>query len=236
MTTRATAILYIDGFNLYRRCLEKFPELKWLDLVALAQNLLPDHEIVRVHYFTARVRPGASPDRQVSQRQDIYLRALRTLEPLLEIHFGHFRIDTRSMPAVPVEVDRETGQYRRVRVKKIEEKGSDVNLAVRMIADAHVPHADYFVMLTNDSDQVGTLRAVKQELGRKTGIIFPMESARGSKELMHTEPDLTGFVTREVLERSQLADVLDDLHGIVHRPPAWARNSEGPSFLGPSNR
>lgn len=32
MSDRPRAIVYIDGFNLYRRALSGHPELKWLDL------------------------------------------------------------------------------------------------------------------------------------------------------------------------------------------------------------
>lgn len=221
MTRRPTAIVYVDGFNLYRRCVENYPHLKWLDLLTFARNLMPDHNVVKVHYFTARVKPGASANRQAHQRQHIYLRALRTLEPDVQIHYGTFRVDPRMMPIHPVEVDPDTGEYRRVKVRKVEEKGSDVNLAVRMIVDAHARRADVYVVLTNDSDQAGPLRIMKTELGHQTGIIFPMESAKGSKELVKTKPDFIGFVTRDVLAASQLPDRLTDQHGKIHRPPTW---------------
>jgi hypothetical protein len=223
-----TAILYIDGFNLYRRCLEGHPEVRWLNLWAFAHALLPDYDVVRVHYFTAKVKPGASPERNAHQRQDVYLRAVRTLAPNVEIHLGTFRIDTRVMAKHPVETDPESGQYVTTKVRKIEEKGSDVNLAVRMVADAFEGRADSYVMLSNDSDQVGPLRIMKDEVGVSTGIVLPMESARGSKALMATGPDFVGHVTRDVLEASQFSDVLEDKHGKIHRPPTWSRRSEGP--------
>lgn len=230
--SKPTAILYIDGFNLYRRCLQRHPEVKWLDLSLFARNLLPDHDVLRVHYFTAKVKPGASPERNSHQRQDAYLRALRTLEPHVEVHMGILRVDTRVMVKHPLETDAETGEYLRVKVRKIEEKGSDVNLAVRMVADACASRADYYVMLSNDSDQVGPLRIMKKEIGARTGIVFPMESVRGSKALIATEPDVVRHVQREILEASQFPDAFEDVHGKVHRPVAWIRNSEGPRSAG----
>lgn len=220
--TRPTAILYIDGFNLYRRCLEGHPEVKWLNPIALAENLMPYAEIVRVHYFTARIRPGASHDQQAPQRQQIYLRALKIFEPRLQVHLGQFRIDKRLMIRHPVSTDPETGHYERVAVKKVEEKGSDVNLAVRMVSDAHLSQADLYVMLTNDSDQAGTLRAVTTEANGTTGLILPMESARGSKELAKVPPAFVGFVTRPILELSQLPPVLTDKVGKIRRPDKWS--------------
>ena len=48
-------IVYIDGYNLYYGLL-KGPKWKWLDLMAFVKALLrPDHEIVAVKHFTARV-------------------------------------------------------------------------------------------------------------------------------------------------------------------------------------
>lgn len=81
------AYVYVDGFNLYNRCLKKTP-YKRLDLVALARHLLPGANIVKVKYFTARIsaRP-ADPDQAI--RQQAYISALKTL-PEIEVYFGHF--------------------------------------------------------------------------------------------------------------------------------------------------
>jgi hypothetical protein len=218
--SRPTAILYIDGLNLYRRCLERHPAVKWLDLEAFARKLLPDHDVVAVHYFTAQIKPGTSPDPRRPQRQQAYLRAVATL-PSVTIHLGKFRVDRRLMISHPVAIDPATGEFKRVQVRKIEEKGSDVNLAVRMLVDAHAGKADLYAMLTNDSDQVETLKALKNDLGVQTGLILPMETARASKELVQTLPDAISFVTEAVLTASQLPDTLTDAHGAITRPAVW---------------
>jgi hypothetical protein len=59
--------VYVDGFNLYYGSL-RGTSYKWLDLGSLCNKLLPDNQIHRIRYFTARVKawpdnPGA-PDRQ----------------------------------------------------------------------------------------------------------------------------------------------------------------------------
>lgn len=229
---RPTAILYVDGFNLYRRCLERYPELKWVDLLALAQNLMPYADVVAVHYFTALIRPGTSLDRQKPQRQQVYLRAIATQAPRVQVHLGKFRVDPREMVRHPLVLDPGTGEPARVRVRKIEEKGSDVNLAGRVISDAHLGRADLYVLLTNDSDQAGTLRIVRDDAGGATGLVLPMETARGSKELMHAGPGFVGFVTRPLLEASQLPDELRDRVGVIRRPGTWSRTSEDPGTSG----
>ncbi len=47
-------IVYVDGFNLYHGLRnESHREHLWLDVVALAKELRPRSQIVRVYYFTA---------------------------------------------------------------------------------------------------------------------------------------------------------------------------------------
>lgn len=221
MTGRPTAIVYVDGFNLYRRCLDTAPGLKWLDLFALAQELMPDHTIVKVRYFTALLRQGLLADVRAPVRQQMYLRALATRAPEIEVHLGKFRRDNRLMPTVPLTVSAQTGDYEKVLVRKLEEKGSDVNLASRMVADACHHRAEYFVLLSNDSDQAGTLRLLKNELGVMTGIIFPVPSVRGAKELVQTDPDFLTSITGEALLASQFPTHLVDSVGTFHKPNSW---------------
>ncbi|WP_374230876.1 NYN domain-containing protein [Humibacter sp. RRB41] len=184
---------------------------------------MPDFELQHVDYFTAQLRPGIQFDPRTPVRQQMYLRALRTLgEERLSIHFGSFRNDRRNMPIHPVRVDPKTGKWATTTVKKLEEKGSDVNLASRMVADSILGRADIVVMLSNDSDLAGPIRMLKEELGKSTGIIFPMPSSRGAKELVHTTPDFVTHVKLDALRACQFDDQLVDSEGrIFHRPDAW---------------
>ncbi len=218
---RPSANIYVDGFNLYRRCLQRHPTLKWLDLTALASSIMPEHRINKVHYFTAHLRLGLIADPGTPVRQQMYLRALAT-DPRVTIHLGKFRNDKRPMPVHPQKIDPETGKFVTVNVRKLEEKGSDVNLATRLLADAFQKDADIYVVLTNDSDQVGPLTTMKTELSVQAGIIFPMPSHRSSKDLVKTRPDFIGHVTQEALEASQFPHTLRDAVGKFHRPPKWS--------------
>ena len=70
-------IVYIDGFNFYYGAVKGTPH-KWLDLEALCRRLLPNDQIVKIRYFTARI--SARPeDPQQAIRQETYLRALNSL-------------------------------------------------------------------------------------------------------------------------------------------------------------
>lgn len=221
------AIVYIDGFNLYRRALSGNPELKWLDLLALSRKLLPEYEIRRVHYFTSKLKYNAQSDPSRLTRQEIYFRALRTLSPELAITLGTFRSDDRWMIKLPLELDQDAGFYKMVRVRKVEEKGSDVNMAIRMIADALQGKCDVSVALTNDSDQVGPLTLLKQEFSQPFGLIYPVPSSRTSKSLEKTGPVFSRFINRDLIMESQFPEELVDEKGKFHRPTKW-RNSEGP--------
>ena len=212
----------MDGFNLYRRSLSGHPEYKWLDLHALASYLMPDHVVVHVDYFTAHLRPGLQVDPQTHVRQQMYLRALASCKDRITTRFGSFRSDPRNMPIHPLVIDPETRQWTTTRVRKLEEKGSDVNLASRMTADAFRGKASIFVLVSNDSDQVGPMEMLKHELGFSTGIIFPMESSRGSKALTKTQPDFISHVTPSALAASQFPSVMTDTIGTFHRPLAWS--------------
>jgi uncharacterized LabA/DUF88 family protein len=231
---RPTASVYIDGFNLYRRVLQGHPSDKWLDIERLSEAILPEYDIVQVRYFTAVIKPLPGADPQSPQRQQIYLRALGTL-PRTSIHMGRFRIDPRVMPVHPVEflVD---GSPRMVRVKKTEEKGSDVALASYLMLDAMRGTSDLYVVCSNDSDLVTPLKLAREELGRRVGLITPMEPKRASNELKQIGLELHRSVTVANLRSCQLPLTIRDEVGTINRPEKWSGNSEGPAEARPSNQ
>ena len=109
--------VHVDGFNLCYGALKGTP-FKWLNVVSLFEKVLqPCHEILKVKYFTARVS-GTPTDPSKPQRQDIYLRALQTSRPEVEVYFGHFLSHPIRAPLLhPV------GSLRTVEVVRTEEKG-----------------------------------------------------------------------------------------------------------------
>ena len=158
--------VYVDGFNLYYGA-AKHTRFKWVNLATLCANILPGINIHRLRYFTALVTPLPS-DPHTRQRQDIYLRALSTLANI-SIHFGHFLQSTVTMPlATPPTI----GQ-RFAEVLKMEEKGSDVNIATYMLVDAFRQDCDQLVVVTNDSDLAEPVRIINKELKIPVGIFNP---------------------------------------------------------------
>lgn len=205
--------LYIDGFNLYYRAL-KDTSFRWLDLRKLAEVLFPQDEIKRVCYFTARldVRPG-NPGQ--AQRQLIYLRALETLEGF-DAYYGVFRSGLKRRPlAEPV-----AGLPAHVLVRDSEEKGSDVNLATRLLVDGFNGEYEQAVVVSNDADFAGAMRYVRDHLGLRVTLVNPDPRNSSPRELA----DAATYVKhlwKSHLRRSLLPDTLRDKVGLITKPVEW---------------
>ncbi len=118
LNPRIRTYVYVDGFNLYYRALRK-TKYKWLNLEALAKNLLSDdHEIICLRYFTAPVSGKRDPGQPI--RQQGYLQALQTLS-CVSIHQGNFLVSERWRPLVAPE----PGGPTHVLIENSKEKGSD---------------------------------------------------------------------------------------------------------------
>jgi len=193
--------VYVDGFNLYYGAVKGTP-YKWLNILQLCQLLLPKNQILKIKYFTALVtaRPG-DPDQP--NRQQIYLRALRTI-PDLEITYGHFLEHEVMMPVAGSPA----GSPHYVKVIKTEEKGSDVNIAAHMISDGYKDAYQVAILLSNDSDLV-----------EPVGVLNP-RPASPSHELRKyatfVKPIRSG-----VLAASQFPRTLTDANGSFYKPPKW---------------
>jgi len=78
-------IVYIDGFNFYHSL--KNTPYKWLNIEALISSVLDSswHNVIKIKYFTAK-----TPFSESAQRQDLYFRAISTLQKI-EIIYGKFK-------------------------------------------------------------------------------------------------------------------------------------------------
>ena len=205
--------LYVDGFNLYYRALKDTP-FRWLDLRQLAATLLPQDAINMVCYFTARLdaRPGNPAQRQ---RQQAYLRALATL-PGFDVHYGVFRSGVKRRPLVePVP-----GLPAHVLVRDSEEKGSDVNLATRLLVDGFNGEYEQAVVVSNDADFAAAMRYVRDDLGLRVTLVNPDPRNASPRQLA----DAATYVKRlwkSHLRRSLFPDTLTDGIGTITKPVGW---------------
>ena len=205
--------VYIDGFNLYYRALKDSP-FRWMDLRKLSEVLFPEDAIHRVCYFTARLaaRPG-NPSQP--RRQLVYLRALATL-PRVDIYYGRFRSGVKRRPlAEPAP-----GLPTHLLFRDSEEKGSDVNLATRLLVDGFNGEYEQAVVVSNDADFAGAMEYVRDDLGLRVILVNPDPRNASPRELA----DAATYVRRlwaSHLRRSQRPDTLNDEIGVIAKPPGW---------------
>lgn len=204
-----STIVYVDGFNLYKRALEVTP-YRWIDLAALAERVL-DEEVALVRYFTARVSPlPTNPD--APRRQQMLLRAYEAHDRI-QVHFGQFRKRTKKGLLLTPVPERRTIAT----IETWEEKGSDVNLATHALMDAVEGRAQKVVLLTNDSDLAEPARMLK-ERGVTVGVIIP------KKGLKPKTVPATFYKTLRPsdLAASPLPNPFPDKEGrMIHRPAEW---------------
>lgn len=214
ISNRLTTYVYIDGFSLYYGALKRTP-YKWLNVDKLCRLLLPNFQIARVHYFSAPI-PARPDDESIRTRQEIYLRALRTL-PGVQISLGTFA----SYPTYMRLVDPPPGGSAFAHVIKNEEKCSDVNLATQLLVDGFRDRFEAAVVISNDSDLTGAIQAIRSELARPVGLLNPERNRKRWSRLLLQHVDFFKPVRGGVLRAAQLPPVLHDAAGALHKPPAW---------------
>lgn len=201
-------VSYIDGFNLYFGLKNKgWKRYYWLDLVALSTALLkPGQTLQATHYFTARLRMAGN-NHTDKQRQDDYLDALTT-RPNLQIHYGHYLRKTRQC--------RQCG----AQWPDYEEKMTDVNIAVQLLADAFDDHFDTALIISADSDLTTPVQFVRKRFPQKR-MIVAQPPGRNSVQL--AKAATAAFTLSQTkIRQSQLPDTITTAAGIVlQRPATW---------------
>lgn len=217
MRSRRTVLVYVDGFALYKALLQRrHPAFKWLDLEAMARRLFPHRTVVGVKYFTAALKPLTN-DPGIGQRQQVYWRALRTTS--VEIVEGTFLFNRQYLPLHPEVLD-PSGRVVTVRVKRPEEKGTDVALASHLLVDAFDGAADSFAVVTNDSDLVPPMRMLAAR-GRSLALVS-VAGDRYNKAFASIGLETVRQIRAGTLASSQFPDSLEDAAGrILHRPRRW---------------
>ena len=208
-------IIYIDGFNLYYRL--KNTSYKWLNLQKLSQSYLDlkQNQIVKIKYFTALVK-GQMEDPSNISRQHRYLHALQTLSNL-ETIFGQFK--KRQVKGVLCDSeDRKKLNKDIVKIKKWEEKKSDVNIATHLVADAYQNKYDCAVLISNDADLTPPLLHIKHKLKKLVIVISPYKEINAElKKSSH----FYKAISTKVLEQCQFPEQMQDTKGEFFCPPKW---------------
>lgn len=159
---------YVDGFNLYHaiKALER-PELKWLNLRALANTFLEKQDTLEgVTYFTAPM----VWDPEKFHRHSEYITALRATG--VEVIKSRFLKSNKYCKTF----SRYCGFH--------EEKQTDVAFAVRVLRDAQLGVMDRAVLVTADSDQIPLVTEIRQSFPTlEVHIAAPPRRMREAREL-----------------------------------------------------
>lgn len=209
--------VYVDGFNLYYG-LRGESGRRWLDLSALFARVLPDDEVVGIEYFTALVKPEPG-DPGKRDRQRLYVRALQTI-PHLEVHYGLFLRKKKTRPLVAPAPDEEPIR----RFKDWEEKGSDVNLASRLLVDGFTGEYEAAAVVSNDGDLKMPVEIVREVLQRPVTVINPRNSRRSAALSPDPLPENARYIRLSMtdIEESQFSEAVATAAGReLVKPEGW---------------
>ena len=206
-STQRVAV-YIDGLNLYHGLKAAgWRRYYWLDLRRLAENLLrPGQTLAAVRYFTARFAPSRGDPMQ-HIRQDTYLQALAT-QPDLSIHYGYH------------QPKRTTCAQCGATLETYEEKMTNVNIAIAMLADAQDNAFDRAIVISADADLAGPVSAIQNRYPSKPVIVaFPPRRISNHLRQVATAAFTIG---RKVISDSQFPDRVVNPDGYaITRPARW---------------
>lgn len=225
--------IYIDGFNLFYGCLKGTP-YKWLDLDKLFRNhILPsvnstinnqryEFELIEngINFYTAKIIESISPIESV-QAQQTYHNALEKMYARqIQIIEGYYS-KTQSKAYLVTEgkrpLDSET-----VTIWKLEEKQTDVNLALDAFHDAISNKVDMAVIVSNDTDIESCMRKIS-ELDNKVilGLVNPNLNIKPNKSLDQYSDWTVNGIHPSVLEQSQLPEVVMGGKRPSRKPLSW---------------
>ncbi|WP_122433743.1 6-hydroxy-3-succinoylpyridine 3-monooxygenase [Pseudomonas viridiflava] len=209
----------IDGYNFYYGCLRGTPH-KWLDLLPLFEKHILPSALVKdgdgrirqstlltspsIKFFTAKIIESVAraPDSVSSQAR--YHTALRKLhDGRIELIEGYYAVNKMKVKIVDAEhPDRPPRECQEIQAWKVEEKQSDVNLALQAYHDAITGQIDHAIIVTNDTDIAPALEMIRAHTNVLIGVVVPTTD--------HTRPPNTDLVklshwTRRHINSNELA-------------------------------
>jgi 6-hydroxy-3-succinoylpyridine 3-monooxygenase len=234
--------IYIDGYNLYFGCLKGSP-YKWLNPLSLCEKLLARSgaresilDDLAVKFFTAEISQRAASDESSLDDQRSYHLALHNYcGSRLETIKGTYAIDKTKFPRVEncdQGKEKEPRDSTRVKIWKMEEKQSDVNVALEAVYDAITdPELEQVVFVTNDTDILPALEKIKahNELQLRSrvniGLIVPIRAddkfRQANKSLSNIADWTIHYVSEEELSNAQLPCRIPAKRKTAIKPTGW---------------
>ena len=154
---------YIDGFNFYfglkrsKKIDSEWGSFYWIDVVKLCESFLGDGQVLeKVVYFTAS---PLSP--QKNSRQSAFLNANKLLNgERFEIVRGKYMEKHIVCPFCKNDIIRP------------EEKKTDVNISIRLIADCVLNKTDSIALVSADSDLLPPLEFIQKNYPEKSIKVY----------------------------------------------------------------
>jgi len=233
--------VYIDGYNLYYGCL-KGSAYRWLDLHKLFRDhILPSAQLQglesqllslpAIKFFTAPILARAAKSADSVGTQLTYHSALGHHDAgATEVVLGYFsmtpvrakQIDSsnKKIPLIDLpDVD----------VWKLEEKKTDVHLALQAYHDAMTQAVDHVVIVSNDTDIAPALEMIRRHTKAYIGLVVPSleDQARAPTRWVNQElRDLAHWTRSHILanelRQAQLPYVVHAANGkAFSKPDAW---------------
>lgn len=167
-------IFYFDGFNFYNGLKAKaeidakWKNYYWMDFVSFCKSFLhaASHQLIKVKYFTA---PPKNKDKRT--KQQVLFNANRSINgDLFQFINGEYQDKHLNCNACGASFS------------VPEEKRTDVGIAVDMILDCINDEVDMLILISADSDQIPTIKAIKKQFpDKELKVYFPPQ--RNSTEL-----------------------------------------------------
>lgn len=222
-------IVYIDGYNLFYGCL-KHSKDKWLDLYKLFfQRILhaqsPSCQPVSLKFFTADIRAKIASNGQAAQHaQQAYHRALMQLYPdYVRIIKGYYALEKACLPIY----QQPPNKTARVDVWKLEEKQTDVNIALEAYRDTAKGLVQQLVFVSNDTDLAPALAAIREDFADqvKIGVVLPIRKSThgrpGNEQLSQYADWTRRYITDEELADCQLPVKIPTQKKPIIKPEYW---------------
>jgi 6-hydroxy-3-succinoylpyridine 3-monooxygenase len=240
--------VYIDGYNLYYGCLRK-TAFKWLDVLTLFETQIlpsilyrpaPDaaaatmtlHPDCAIKYFTAKIIESAARGEDSVSSQAQYHNALTAhCGGRLSFVMGNYSLYKANQYIVPADdPKRWPRDCEKIQVWKLEEKRSDVNLALHLYDDALSGDVDQVVLVTNDTDLTPALEMLRARCPHIVrGLVIPTRKVGAGGDLEREANVSLGklahwvrrHITDDELRTSQLPDVVPGRRRASVKPHSW---------------
>ena len=222
--------VYVDGYNLYYGCL-KGTKHKWLDLsILFKDHIIPSSaihksELIGIKFFTAPILEKASKSLDSVSSQSRYHTALEKLYPNeIEIIKGYYSLTQSKVKIVDSnDPNKWARDCQDVLVWKIEEKQTDVNLALHAYHDAANGIVDQVVIVTNDTDIAPALKMIRDFTPVEIGVVVPTRDhvRKPNVALSELAHWVRTHITDLELSNSQMPDVIIAGRRPTKKPASW---------------